>query len=34
MSKFGKWLKGAFNKIGKAVAAPFNLVKKNRDNCS
>ena len=28
MSKFGNWLKGGFNKIGKAVAAPFNLVKK------
>ena len=28
MSKFGNWLKGGFNKIGKAVAAPCNLVKK------
>ena len=28
MSKFGNWLKGAFNKVGKVVAAPFNLAKK------
>jgi hypothetical protein len=28
MSKFTDFFKGAFNKVGKVVSAPFNLVKK------
>ena len=28
MSKFTDFFKGAFNKVGGAIAAPFNLVKK------